>query len=102
MARRSDHTIEIELPDGHASMGAMWFIRTKDQAYFWGFYPLDKDYSGRKHLIPTQDYDTVFDTLACWQPHEPRRQTFGAQGYIGFLSIYKEVSTNAPPLRGLY
>ena len=83
-------SIEIELPDGHASMAALWFVRTKDHAYYQAFYPLDTDYSKSKHLIPTQNYDTVFETIACWAPAEPRQQTFGADGYIGFLSMYKE------------
>jgi len=82
--------IEIELPDGHASMAALWFIRTKDQAYYWSFYPLDTDNSNGKHVISTQAYDAVFETIACWVPVEPRQQTFGADGYIGFLSMYKE------------
>ena len=83
-------SFEFEFPDGHASMFAAWFIRTRDHAYYWGFYPLDTDYTGGKHLIPTQDYDTVFETLSCWQQVEPRRQTFGSEGYVGFLSLYKE------------
>jgi hypothetical protein len=83
-------SIEIEVPDGHASMAALWFIRTKDQAYYWGFHPLDKDYSGDKHVIPTQDYDTVFKKISCWLQLEPEQQTFGSHGYIGFLSMYKE------------
>ena len=83
-------SIEVELPDGHASMAALWFIRTKDHAYYWAFYPLDKDYSHGKHVISTQDYDAVFETIECWLPAEPRKQTFGADGYIGFLSLYKD------------
>ena len=83
-------SIEIELPDGHASMAALWFIRTKNQAYYWGFYPLDTDYSGGKHIIPTQDYDAVFETISCWLQIEPEQPTFGSHGYIGFLSMYKE------------
>ncbi|HET9711210.1 MAG TPA: hypothetical protein VFP64_04990 [Pyrinomonadaceae bacterium] len=83
-------SIEIELPDGHAGMVALWFIRTKDQAYYWGFYPLDTDFSDGKHVISTQDYDTVLETISCWVPVEPPQKTFGADGYIGFLSMYKE------------
>lgn len=83
-------SFEIELPDGHASMSALWFIRTRDQAYYWGFYPLDTDYSGGKHVIPTETYDAVFEKMACWQPVQPQKQTFGADGYIGFVSMYKE------------
>lgn len=83
-------SIEIELPDGHASMAALWLIRTKDQAYYYVFYPLDKDYSGGKHVISTQDYDTVFEKISCWLQLEPEQLTFGPHGYIGFLSMYKE------------
>lgn len=82
-------SIEIEYPNGHASMAALWFIRTKNQAYAWAFYPLDTDYSGGKHVIPTQVYDEVFETIACWPSNEPQQQKFGIDGYFGFLSIYK-------------
>jgi hypothetical protein len=92
-------SIEIELPDGHASMAAFWFIRTKDHAYYQAFYPLDTDYTGGKHVIPTENYDAVFETIACWVPTEPQRQTFGAQGYIGFLSMYKEGKSRQMLLR---
>lgn len=83
-------SMEIELPDGHASMGAFWFVRTKDHAYYWGFYPLDTDYSGGKHVIPTEDYDRVFETIACWVQVEPPQQRFGPGGYLGLLSMYEE------------
>ena len=71
-------------------MAALWFIRTKDHGYYRAFYPLDTDYTEGQHLISTQDYDAVFETIACWQSDEPRRQKFGADGYIGFLSLYKD------------
>ena len=83
-------SIEFEISDGHASMAAYWFIRTKEHAYFWVFYPLDTDYSRGKHLIPTQDYDKVFETIACWVQVEPPQQRFGSEGYLGFLSMYEE------------
>lgn len=83
-------SMEIELPDGHAGMAAFWFIRTKDQAYFWTFYPLDEDYSGGKHAISTHDYDNTFGTISCWVQVEPQQPKFGSDGYIGFLSMYKD------------
>ena len=83
-------SIEIELPDGHADMAALWFIRTRDQAYYWGFYPLDKDYSDGKHIIPTREYDAVFEKISCWLQLEPKQLKFGEDGYIGFLSMYKD------------
>jgi hypothetical protein len=85
-------SFEIELPDGHASMAALWFIRTRDHAYYWGFYPLDKDYSGGKHPIPTQEYDRVFETMSCWRQDEPLQRTFGPDGYIGSSACISKVS----------
>lgn len=83
-------SFELELPDGHAGMVSLWFIRTKDQAYYWSFYPLDQDYSDGKHVIPTEDYDKVFEKISCWVPFEPRQPKFGAHGYVGFVSMYKQ------------
>ncbi|HKY46031.1 MAG TPA: hypothetical protein VJM50_23265 [Pyrinomonadaceae bacterium] len=83
-------SIEMEFFDGHASMVAFWFIRTKNQAYVWGFYPLDKDSSDGIHVIPTQPYDEVFEKISCWLRVEPEQPTFGEKGYFGFLSMYKE------------
>lgn len=51
-------------------MAALWFIRSKDQAYIWSFYPLNEDYSGGKHVISVQDYDAFFEKIACWVPIE--------------------------------
>lgn len=83
-------SFEIEFPDGHAGMAAYWFIRTKDHAYYWAFYPLDTDYTGGKQVIPAQDYDNAFETISCWVQVEPRLQKFGSEGYVGFLSMYEE------------
>lgn len=83
-------SFEIELPDGHADMSSMWFIRTKDQAYYRVFYPLDEDNAEDKRPIPAQEYDKAFAAMACWQQTKPPTETFGENGYIGFLSLYKE------------
>ena len=82
-------SIEFEFPDGHASMVAWWLIRTKNQAYIWSFHPWNTDYSGDKLVIPTDDYDPVFEKLSCWLQIEPEEQKFGSNGYLGFLSMYK-------------
>jgi hypothetical protein len=82
----------IELPDGHADMMAAWLIRTKEHAYWWGFHPHRPNPQG-KQPIPTEDYDRAFETMACWRQDEPsNRRLFDGRGdgYLGFLSIYKE------------
>lgn len=86
-------SILIELP-GHASMIAWWLIRTKDEAYFWEFDPDDPTPRGMQALR-AQDYDRVFETMTCWQQDQPLNRKFfdgrgGADGYIGFLSLFKE------------
>ena len=83
-------SFEIELPDGHASLLSLWFIRTKDQAYYWGFHPIHKDNPEGKQPVPVQEYDRAFEAMACWQQVKPPRSTFGEEGYVGFLSLYKE------------
>ena len=84
-------SMEIELPDGHADMIALWFIRTKDHAYYWAFYPLIKDNPEGKQPISAQEYDSAFDVMSCWQQDVPPNKAFsGDEGYIGFLSLYKE------------
>lgn len=83
-------SFEIELPDGHASMMSLWFIRTKNQAYYWSFHPIHEDNPKGKQPIPVQEYDRAFDAMACWQQLKPPTNTFGEEGYVGFLSLYKE------------
>lgn len=83
-------SFEIEIPDGHADMIALWFIRTKDQAYYWGFHPSHEDNTKGKQSIPVQEYDRTFETMACWQEARPPINKFGEQGYVGFMSLYKE------------
>jgi hypothetical protein len=83
-------SFEIELPDGHADMSSMWFIRTKDQAYYRVFYPLHEDNAEDKYPLPAQEYDRAFEAMACWQQTKPPTTTFGEEGYIGFMSLYKE------------
>lgn len=82
-------SILIELPDGHADMMAIWAVRTKDEAYVLGFYPVQSD-SVRKQAVPAQDYDRVFETMACWRQEQPAKREFGEKGYIGFLNLYKD------------
>jgi hypothetical protein len=85
-------SILIELPDGHADMMAMWLIRTKEHAYWWGFHPHQANPLG-KLPVPTQDYDRVFEAMVCWRQDEPSNRSFfegRGDGYIGFLSLYKE------------
>jgi hypothetical protein len=78
----------IELPDGHAEMGASWAVRTKDQAYLWVFHPSQHG-TVSKQPIPGPDYDRVFEAMACWRQDEPLNSGFGEKGYIGFLSLYR-------------
>lgn len=85
-------SILVELPDGHADMAAIWLVRTKQQAYWWTFHPHRPNPEGMQPL-PAQDYDRVFETMTCWRPHDPPSRKFGNEqgdGYIGFLSLYKE------------
>jgi hypothetical protein len=85
-------SILIELPDGHADMMAIWLVRTKEHAYWWGFHPHRDDPLG-KQPIPTREYDRAFETMECWRQYEPSNRGFfdgRGDGYIGFLSLYKE------------
>jgi hypothetical protein len=77
-------SILIEGPDGHAGMGALWLIRTKGQAYWWG--------PDGKVPVPQQEYDRAFEAMACWrQDVPPNGDVFnGREGYLGFLNLYKE------------
>jgi hypothetical protein len=83
-------SMEIELPDGHAGMAIMWFIRTKDNAYYWSYHTSNLDNTSMKMPIEAQQYDSAFGAMACWRQAEPSNKIFGPNGYIGFLSMYKE------------
>jgi hypothetical protein len=88
-------SILIELPDGHADMSALWLIRTKEQAYWFKFHPHHSN-SIDMQPFPVQVYDGAFETMGCWQQHDPSNRRFfdgRGDGYIGFLSIYKESPT---------
>jgi len=85
-------SILIELPDGHADMQALWLIRTKSEAYWSWYHPVRQTQMDFQPL-PTKDYDGAFETIACWKPYEPPSRAFfkgPEEGYIGFLSLYKE------------
>ena len=85
-------SILIELPDGHADMQALWLIRTKEQAYWSWFHP-ERQTQMDLQPLPTKDYDAAFETITCWQSYVASSRTFfegREEGYIGFLSIYKE------------
>ena len=85
-------SILIELPDGHADMAAVWLIRTKEHAYWWGFHPQRANHLG-KRPIPTQEYDHALEEMACWRQDEPSKRGFfdgRGEGYIGYLSLYQE------------
>lgn len=82
-------SILVELPDGHADMMAIWLIRTKGHAYWWGFHPHRANPHGKRPIL-AQDYDRAFEAMACWRQGEPERRTFGEEGYVGFLSLYRE------------
>lgn len=76
-----------EVPDGHAGLRATWMVRTKDHAYV--LHP-GESATVDKQLVPTSDYDRVFEEMACWRQDEPPNRTFGEKGYMGFLSLFKE------------
>ena len=85
-------SILIELPDGHAAMASSWLVRTKEHAYFWKFHP---EYpTSNTQPLPTEEYDRAFETMQCWQQQRPLSGKFfngpGGDGYIGFLSLFKE------------
>jgi hypothetical protein len=85
-------SILIETPDGHADMQALWLIRTKEQAYWSWFHPHRSSQMSFQPLSP-EVYDGAFEAITCWQPHDPSNRTFfdgRGDGYIGFLSLYKE------------
>lgn len=85
-------SILVEMPDGHADMWAIWLVRTKYGAYWWTFHPHLKNPEGVQPL-PAREYDRVFETMTCWQQHDPPTRRFvneNDDGYIGFLSLYKE------------
>jgi hypothetical protein len=83
-------SMEIELPDGHAGYGIIWFIRTKEHAYSWTFGTSNLDKPLNKTPFPAQHYDSAFEEVACWEQAKPPKREFGQGGYIGFLSLYKE------------
>jgi hypothetical protein len=85
-------SVLIELPDGHADMMAWWLIRTKEHAYWWGFHPHRPNPLGKQPLLE-QDFDRAFEAMACWRQDEPsNRRLFDGRedGYVGFLSLYRE------------
>ena len=82
-------SVLLEIPDGHRSMAASWLIRTKDHAYFWAFHP-EYPTDGIQPMS-TQDYDRAFETITCWNQDEPlKRKFYDKEGYVGFLSMFKE------------
>ena len=85
-------SILVELPDGHADMASLWLVRTKERAYWWTFHPHRPNPQGMQPL-PAAEYDRVFETMTCWQQRDPPSRKFfneEGDGYIGFLSLYKE------------
>lgn len=85
-------SILIELPDGHADMRGLWLVRTTNQAYWWTFHPHHSNPTGVQPL-PAQHYDLVFEAMTCWQQQDPWNRKFfneEGEGYVGFLSLYKE------------
>ena len=83
-------SMEIELFDGHAGMDMIWLIRTRDHAYYWLFDTSDISKVVEKDSLSPQLYDQAFNALACWHQNEPKFKTFGPEGYLGFLSLYRE------------
>ena len=82
-------SILIELPDGHAAMFETWLVRTTTQAFVQTFDP-DHE-TPDMQTLRTQDYDRAFETMTCWQQDQPRIGTFYTRdGYVGFLSLFKE------------
>ena len=88
----------LEFPAHAGERIIMWFVRTKDQAYYYERAegtPLlrdDKPPAERNESLDVQAYDKLFSAAANWQqatPRKPEDTPNGAPpGYNGFLSIY--------------
>jgi hypothetical protein len=82
----SSMLIEGAGPEG--SPGGVWYFRTTNHLYRWGF---DKGRFDRKEeLSALPDYDKAFESMACWQQAVPVKSDTFLDGYWGFLSLYKD------------
>lgn len=85
-------SILIECPAFHAGEHTtMWFVRTKNRAYYWQSVEGQEAHDEKKVLRP-RVYDGLFMRASSWQQAKPLRAedtpTGGVPGYIGFLSLY--------------
>ncbi len=85
-------SILLEYPAFHAGEHTtMWFVRTKDHAYYWQAVE-DEEANDVKKVLKPRVYDNLFMLVSSWQQAKPLRvedtPTEGVPGYIGFLSLY--------------
>ena len=85
-------SILIEHPAFHAGEHiTMWFVRTKDHAYFWKFVEGKPPYHVKEALNP-QLYEKLLAVVSAWQQAKPLKvedtPVGGVPGYMGLLSFY--------------
>jgi len=88
----------LEFPAQAGERVIMWFVRTRDRAYYYERAegnPLIKDAkpsNERNGTLDVQAYDKFFSEVSSWQqatPRKPEDTPNGAPpGYFGFLSVY--------------
>jgi len=93
----------LEFPAQAGERVILWFVRTKDQAYYYQRAegtPLlrdDKLPSERNETLDLLAYDKFFSEASSWQqatPRKPEDTPNGAPlGYFGFLSVYGSPSS---------
>jgi hypothetical protein len=91
-------SVLLEFPAHAGERVILWFVRTKDQAYFYERAegnPLSKDDkppSETNQTLDVQAYDKFLSAVSKWQQAKPLKPeetpTGAAPGYNGFLSIY--------------
>lgn len=91
-------SILIEAPAPHAGeRNTIWLVRTKDNAYHWGFVEGKPPYKVKEPMKPKL-YDDVFAALSAWQQGKPLKPEDtpigGVPGYMGFLSLYAHGSSS--------
>jgi hypothetical protein len=86
-------SILLEYPAFHAGEHTtMWFVRTKDNAYYWQSVE-DAESDDEKKVLKPRVYDNLFVLVSSWQQTNPLKvedtPTGGIPGYIGFLNLYE-------------
>jgi hypothetical protein len=81
-------SIFIEGAGPEGSPGGVWYIRTTNHLYCWGF---DKGKFDRKEeLSSLPEYGKAFESMTCWQQAVPVKSDTFLDGYWGFLTLHKD------------